>query len=577
MRTPKRLYAQQRLIYQPELLTCPHCGDLLVMCNYLAWNKTVQTLDRVLSVASRPGRCPHETCAGSRLRLLSAEAQSIALPHSTYGYDVLVRIGWWRYHHHATYREIHAELASHGRISVAHVSYLYQQVYLPLLACHERQHRDRLAQIAKAQGGLIIALDGLAPEGGEPQLWFIRELTSGLTLRSGWLSQQDHTTFEAFLQPLTQLEWPILAVLSDKQTGLMPAVTKVLPKSRYQFCQAHYLRNLAEPLAEADAAFKVDLRKAVRQQVGGLIRKEPQATPVPSGVLTVTGLVPSPIGPPPAPAAREAQSPPPSASPAATRSEADAIVTALLRHTRYLLTLKGRPPFRLAGLETYERLDHVARVSLALVAERYDPRLAQLYQGLQAALAPLAATYQALQQGAAWLRDIAYILEPTGPQPCKGEQVAEQLRGYLDTLRPWPDLTPALGEFGHHLDTVSRSYWPGLFHCYDVPGLPRTNNEIESRCRDTSPYLLRTTGQKGLTKRTLHRQGAWELLPRPPIEAQFLDGLRHIPPQDLAQERQRFAEHRRRFRLQSRSRKQTQTQFDQLRQRWSTLLPTGTG
>src|SRR5262249_12421402 len=54
MRTPKRLYAQQRLIYQPELLTCPHCGDLLVMCNYLAWDKIVQTLDCVLSVASRP-------------------------------------------------------------------------------------------------------------------------------------------------------------------------------------------------------------------------------------------------------------------------------------------------------------------------------------------------------------------------------------------------------------------------------------------------------------------------------------------------------------------------------------------
>ena len=96
MRTPKRLYAQQRLIYHPELLTCPHCGALLVMCNYLAWNKTVQTLDGVLSVASRPGRCPNETCAGARLRLLSAEAQRLALPHSTYGYDVLVRIGWWR-------------------------------------------------------------------------------------------------------------------------------------------------------------------------------------------------------------------------------------------------------------------------------------------------------------------------------------------------------------------------------------------------------------------------------------------------------------------------------------------------
>ena len=409
MRTPKRLYAQQRLIDQPELLTCPHCGDLLVMCNSLAWKKTVQTLDRVLSVASRPGRCPNETCAGSRLRLLSAEAQSLALPHSTYGDDVLVRIGWWRSQHHATSREMHAELASHVRLSVAHVSSLYQQVSLPLLACHERQHRDRLAQIAKAQGGLIIALDGLAPEGGEPQRWFMRERTSGLTLRSGWLSQQDHCTFEAFLQPLTPLEWPILAVLSDTQTGLMPAVTTVVPESRYQFCQAHSLRNLAEPLAEADSACTGDLRKAVRQQVGDVIRKEPRATPAPIGVVTVTGLFPRPIGPPPAPLAREAQSPPPSASPAATGPEADAIGTSLVRHTRSLRTLKGRPPLRLAGVETSERLDHVARVRLALVAERYDPRLAQRSQGLQSALSPCAATSQALQHGAAWLRDIASI------------------------------------------------------------------------------------------------------------------------------------------------------------------------
>jgi hypothetical protein len=290
MRTPKRLYAQQRLIYQPALLTCPHCGDLLVMCHYLAWNKTVQTLAGVLSVASRPGRCPHETCAGSRLRLLSAEAQSMALPHSTYGYDVLVRIGWWRSQPHATSREMHAELASHVRISVAHVSSLSPQVSLPRLACHARQHRDRLAQIAKAQGGLSLALDGLAPDGGEPQLWFMRERTSGLTWRSGWLSQQDHTPFDAFLQPLTQLEWPMLAVLSDKHTGLMPAVTTVLPESRSQFCQAHYLRNLAAPLAEADSAFTVDLRNAVRPQVGALIRHEPRATPAPSGVVTVTGL-----------------------------------------------------------------------------------------------------------------------------------------------------------------------------------------------------------------------------------------------------------------------------------------------
>src|SRR5438093_224021 len=286
MRTPKRLYAHERIIYQPELLTCPHCGDLLVMCNYLAWDKTVQLLDRVLSVASRPGCCRHATCAGSRMRLLSAEGQGIALPGSTYGYDVLVRIGWRRQEYHATYREIHAELASQVRISESHVGYLYQQASLPLLACHERQHRAHLAQIATAQGGLIIALDGLAPQGGEPQIWFIRELTSGVTLRSGWLSQQDQPT-----APASQ-------------------------------------------------------------------------NPTPRDALTVP------------------------------EAKADAVITQLLRHTRYLLTLKGRPPFRLAGMETYERLQNVARLSLDLLATRYESRLAQLYQGLQSALSPFTQTYQ---------------------------------------------------------------------------------------------------------------------------------------------------------------------------------------
>jgi Transposase, Mutator family len=574
MRTPKQLYAHERMIYQPELLTCPHCGDLLVTCNYLAWDKTVQMLARVLSVASRPGRCPHATCVGSRLRLLSAVGQRIAPVGSTYGYDVVVRIGWWRQESRATYREIHAELASPVRISESHVGYLYQQVSLPLLACHERQHRDRLAQLAKQQGGLIVALDGLAPQGGEPQIWCIRALSSGVTLRRGWLCQQDQPTFEAFLEPLKHLEWPILAVLSDKQTGLVPAVATVLPHSRHQFCQAHYLRHLAEPRAEADAAFKGELRKTVREQVGDVIRQEPRTAPGQAGVLTVTGLLPSPLAKPTAPAC---QSPPPRDTLTGPESNADEVITQLVRHTRYLLTLKGRPPLRLAGIETYERLQNVARCSLDLLAQRYEPRLAQWYQGLQAALSPFAETSQELQQGAAWLHDIAYILEPVATQPLSAAHVAGQLRGYLDTVRRWPKVTPTLYAFGRHLDTVSRSYWPGLFHCYDVPSLPRTNNALESRFRDTGRRLLRTTGQKGLTQRTLQRQGAWELLPRPPTEAQVLDAVCQTSLEELAQERQRFATHRQRFRLQSRSLRQTQAQFDQLRQRWPALQATGTG
>jgi Transposase, Mutator family len=574
MRTPKRLYAEERIIYHPELLTCLHCGDLLVLWNYLAWDKTVQTLDRLLSIATRPGRCPQATCPGSRMRLLSAEAQSLAPPGSTYGYDVLVHLGWLRQHQHATYSEIHLALSARLSISEAHVRYLYQHVYLPLLACHERQQGGRLAQVAQEQGGLIIALDGLAPQGGEPQIWFIRDLSTGLTLRSGWLARLDQITFEAFLAPLQHLKWPILAVLSDKQTGLMPAVATVLPNSRHQFCQAHYLRNLAEPLAAADAAFKGELRTTVREQVGDLLRQEPRRPPAQAGVLTVTGLLPSLVE---EPTASTCPRPAPAVAPTVFAPEAEKVITQLVCHTRYLLTLKGRPPLRLAGMETYERLHSVACLSLDLLAKRYDPRLAHLYQGLRAALSPFAETYHALHRGAAWLRDIAYILEPVPTHPLSAEDIAGQLRSYLDTVQRQPEVPALLATFGRHLDTVSRSYWPGLFHCYEVPGLPRTNNELESHFRETRRRLLRTTGQQGQTQRTLQRQGAWELLPPPPTEAQLRAAVRQIPSEALTQERQRFAAHRQRFRLQRRSLRQTQMQFEQLRQRWSILQATGTG
>jgi hypothetical protein len=69
-------------MYHPELLTCLHCGDLLALWNDLAWDKTVQTLDHLLSMATRPGHCPQATGPGSRMRLLSAAAQRLAPPGS---------------------------------------------------------------------------------------------------------------------------------------------------------------------------------------------------------------------------------------------------------------------------------------------------------------------------------------------------------------------------------------------------------------------------------------------------------------------------------------------------------------
>ena len=180
MSTPKRFYAHQRLMYPPDLLPGPPGGALLVLCHALAWKKTGQTLDRGLAGASRPGRCPHDTCAGARLCLRSAAAQRRALPHATSGSDVRGRLGWWRAHHPAPSRELHTALASQVRLSASHGRALALPLALPRLAGPARQHRDPLAQMAPQPGGWLIALAGLAPHGGEPPRWCSRARTRGV-------------------------------------------------------------------------------------------------------------------------------------------------------------------------------------------------------------------------------------------------------------------------------------------------------------------------------------------------------------------------------------------------------------
>jgi hypothetical protein len=109
----------------------------------------------------------------------------------------------------------------------------------------------------------------------------------------------------------------------------------------------------------------------------------------------------------------------------------------------------------------------------------------------------------ALRQAHAWLREVARELEPT-PDPQTGEgptgaQVRQRVEAHLDEcvaavaggrVPAW--LVPAVT----HLGTVLRRLGGGLYHCYDVPGLPRTDNDLEHFYRQMKAGERRTTGRR---------------------------------------------------------------------------------
>ena len=569
MRTPKGLYRTSPTIYRCELETCPTCHAPMSEAHYLNGLKTVQTMTAVQTIAYRPKLCVNPDCPDRTVRWPAAAWQASAPKYGTYGYDVIAQIGWERQRQRARFADVLAHLTPRLQISEAHVRHLYHCQYLPLLACQERQRLADLQKLAQP-AGLLLGMDGLMPEGGEPQLWLVRELQTGWTLRSGWLDRQDEATFVAFLQPIADLGLPVQATLSDKQAALLSALKLVFPQARHGLCQLHYFKNAAQPVADADERMKIALRQTVRHQAGDLLRPNSAEKPA---VLTVTGLLPSPT-PAPAPAPADTRTPVAAAdTKAGLTPQQEAIVQDLLQRTRYLLTLKGRPPFRLAGVEMFEQLQAIARCVDQLLrhAPCPEPRLLHLRAGLRAALRAVRADYQDLRQAADWLTQIADVLDPDGKPARTAAAVRADWEECLREIDTASQDSPRLQGFAEKISQVSESYAPGLFHTYDVPGLPRTNNERESEFREVKRRLFSTTGQTGAVKRLLLREGAWELIPGLGSLAETVAAISRVATHELREEQQRVQTHRRRFRLHTRSAKQSQAQLKDLVHRWRAL------
>jgi hypothetical protein len=127
-------------------------------------------------------------------------------------------------------------------------------------------------------------------------------------------------------------------------------------------------------------------------------------------------------------------------------------------------------------------------------------RLRTLIQRAQDRCRPRAAD---LQRAHAWLLDIARRLEPeevTGSaEPETGAQVRRRVEAALDEMAARlaaGDLPEWLRPPLEHVITVLRRLGHGLYHCYDIPGLPRTDNDLEQFYRRVKSLERRITGHK---------------------------------------------------------------------------------
>jgi hypothetical protein len=103
------------------------------------------------------------------------------------------------------------------------------------------------------------------------------------------------------------------------------------------------------------------------------------------------------------------------------------------------------------------------------------------------------AMWPAIRIAYGWVHQAARLLENEDGAP--GSEVRRRLDDLLAEMRADQATVGTLQPAVAHFLKVSASYWPGLFHCYDIPGLPRTNNILEQFFGSVRYHHRRASGR----------------------------------------------------------------------------------
>ena len=97
-----------------------------------------------------------------------------------------------------------------------------------------------------------------------------------------------------------------------------------------------------------------------------------------------------------------------------------------------------------------------------------------------------------------WLIDLEHLLDPEREPPKNSHSVAQAVDGYLGALTTRSTHDAEDQRIVAHINQTFRSFWWGLFACYDVAALPRTNNELERFIHQVKMGYRRISGRKNV-------------------------------------------------------------------------------
>jgi hypothetical protein len=245
---------------------CPVCGRRMYICDHRY--RRFHTLDGPVQLICKLNHCPDPACPG-HAKTRSPELEiTLALPQMAIAWDVFCWIGHRRCSRHMAVSLIQSELFDDYQIRLSDDAIEgYIRRYQAMLAARQ-QDAESLRRHYESATEIILCIDGLQPEKGHEALYVVRELTRKRVWFAEPLLSATRDEIRRLIQKAKQwagsLDVSVGLWMSDKQDAFVTGIAAEFPDVPHRYCDNHFLRDLAQPVLEADSHAKVQMRKKVR-------------------------------------------------------------------------------------------------------------------------------------------------------------------------------------------------------------------------------------------------------------------------------------------------------------------------
>ena len=210
----------------------------------------------------------------------------------------------------------------------------------------------------------------------------------------------------------------------------------------------------------------------------------------------------------------------------------------------------SRKPFAWGGLSGYQQMEAIAQALYQVqTTERESHYLHWLTQRVERVLVKnrsLAEDLQAAHQG---LCQMARCLRYPPPKPnelsqneaaLSSQQVAQEMESLIQQFHPIGLRQQAQKDLISALEKRWKLYGPELLHCYDIPGLPQDNLQLEALFGRLRRHQRRISGRQ--STRELHDFGQAQVLFQAESQTELLQQIQHVSQDDYLAHRQCLAQ-----------------------------------